>query len=83
MHDAVDVIVSRLLMRETVEPIQGFTQKQRERHKCIQHEVIASHEAYGGLFNGGTKALAGTGRIWKKLSCTSQDVENASAFTFQ
>ena len=67
-EDAVDVIISRVLNRSTIEPIQGFSNSELRMQKCLQHEIILHHPDYAGLFRGGTRHLAAP-KLYKKLRC--------------
>lgn len=70
--DAVDVIVSRILDRRTIEPLDGFSEIDLIRHKCMQNDIMQNHADYAGLFPGKSKGGAGSNvaeRIWKANRC--------------
>ena len=72
VYDAVDLIVDKVLDRQTIEPIEGFSAEELIRQKCLQNDIMQNHADYAGLFPGKTKGDAGSnvaGRIWNKNKC--------------
>jgi hypothetical protein len=47
--DAVDLITEKILDRNTIEPINGFTEADRIRQKCKQNDIMQNHADYTGL----------------------------------
>jgi len=80
--DAASIIINRILDQATIEPIEGFSEEELRKQKCMQHELIKSHPDYGGIFKGGTKHLAYAGGFFKKHPCNiSMDEIQAYKFT--
>lgn len=71
-EDAVDIIVSKMLDRRTIEPLDGFSEVDLIRQKCMQNDIMQNHADYAGLFPGKSKGDAGKNvaeRIWKTNHC--------------
>ena len=47
--DAADVIIEKILSRETVEPLTGFSDEELEMQKQQQKQIMATHPDYIGL----------------------------------
>ena len=47
--DAADIIINKMLDRETVEPLSGFSAEDLEKQKEQQKLIMATHEDYIGL----------------------------------
>lgn len=47
-RDAVDVITEKLLDRRTIEPVQGFSEEDLIRQKCMQNDIMQNHADYTG-----------------------------------
>lgn len=47
-RDAVDVITEKLLDRRTIEPINGFSEAELIRQKCMQNDIMQNHADYTG-----------------------------------
>lgn len=72
MTDAVDVIISKMLDRRTIEPLTGFSEDDLTRQKCMQNDIMQNHADYAGLFPGKSKGTQGNNvaeRIWKANRC--------------
>ena len=72
LRDAADVIVERILDRNTVEPVTGFSEEELIQQKCMQNDIMANHPDYAGLMPGKAKGGAGAGvstRLWKQNKC--------------
>jgi hypothetical protein len=48
MRDAVDVITEKLLDRKTIEPVNGFSEEDLIRQKCMQNDIMQNHADYTG-----------------------------------
>ena len=48
MTDAVDIITQNILDRKTIEPIQGFSEEDLIRQKCMQNDIMQNHADYTG-----------------------------------
>lgn len=48
-HDAADVIITRILDRQTIEPINGFTDQELIQQHEIQNEIMENSEDYSAL----------------------------------
>jgi hypothetical protein len=48
IRDAVDVITEKLLDRKTIEPVNGFTEEDLIRQKCMQNDIMQNHADYTG-----------------------------------
>eukprot|EP00981_Chlorochromonas_danica_P006208 scaffold1307_cov166-Ochromonas_danica.AAC.30 len=71
-EDAVDVIISKILDRRTIEPLNGFSDLDLTRQKCMQNDIMQNHADYAGLFPGQSKGRSGNNvaeRIWKANRC--------------
>ena len=72
IRDAADVIVERILDRKTIEPINGFSEAELIRQKCMQNDIMKNHADYTGMDAGKTKGDAGqhvSTRLWNKNKC--------------
>jgi hypothetical protein len=49
-RDAVDVITEKLLDRRTIEPVEGFSEEDLIRQKCMQNDIMQNHADYTGRF---------------------------------
>lgn len=49
IFDAADVIVSRVVDRRTVEPVEGFSEDDLWRQKCLQNDIMQNHADYSGM----------------------------------
>jgi hypothetical protein len=47
-RDAVDVITEKLLDRRTIEPVEGFSEEDLIRQKCMQNDIMQNHADYTG-----------------------------------
>eukprot|EP01036_Dinobryon_divergens_P031536 gene31536-40950_t len=74
VRDAADVIIDRLLDRNTVEPMEGFSEEELRKQKCRQNILVKYHPDYAGLFPSGTKHLV-AGRLWKKFRCEESEAQ--------
>ena len=74
IRDAADVIIDRLLDRNTVEPMEGFSEEELRKQKCRQNILVKYHPDYAGLFPSGTKHLV-AGRLWKKFRCEELEAQ--------
>ena len=50
MRDAVDVLTERILDRRTIEPINGFSEEELIRQKCMQNDIMQNHADYTGRY---------------------------------
>lgn len=79
IHDAVDVILDKILNRTTIEPLDGFKEYELMQQKCLQNDIMQNHADYAGLFPGKTKGGRGKNipdRIWKANNCDNYTREN-------
>ena len=74
IRDAADIIIDRLLDRNTVEPMEGFSEEELRKQKCRQNILVKYHPDYAGLFPSGTKHLV-AGRLWKKFRCEESEAQ--------
>ncbi len=72
IEDAVDVIISKLLDKQTIEPLQGFSGVDLIHQKCLQNDILQNHADYAGLMPGKSKGEQGKNvaeRLWKLNKC--------------
>jgi hypothetical protein len=49
MRDAVDIIIEKILDRNTIAPLQGFTNEELLRQVELQNSIMDNHEDYAAL----------------------------------
>ncbi|RYH32498.1 hypothetical protein EON65_00535 [archaeon] len=72
IDDAVEVIISKMLDRKTIEPLDGFSGLNLIQQKCMQNDILQNHADYAGLVSGKSKGDQGKNiaeRIWKANRC--------------
>ena len=56
----------------TIEPINGFSEDELVRQKCMQNDIMKNHADYTGMDAGKTNGAAGSHvstRLWLKNKC--------------
>ena len=79
LHDAVDVIVDRMLRRDTVEPVDGFSEDDLWKQKCLQNDIMQNHADYSGM--SGSKAIGKPSRMAIRNNCdrySREDFKNST-----
>ena len=77
-EDASSIIIQRLLHPDTSAPLQGFSREQLRRQKCLQHELMRRHEAYGGLYHGTAHLGGASGNVFRRLKCEELDFSHVN-----
>jgi hypothetical protein len=73
-RDAADVIIERILDRETVAPIKGFTDSELLRLVDLQNEIMDTHEDYAALRTATATVGGGVSGVGKEKGRSSANV---------
>ena len=78
--DAADIIINKILDRNTIEPLSGFTDSELGELNCMQNSLTLKHPDYAGLFHGTQHLTRGRGsdKAWSRTSCREYNYTNST-----